>query len=167
MTKKNDENPKILLSTEDDVEQVSSEKFEETLNELVEKAQNAPGPLDSRSTLGPLAPEGSDMAVSLDHEGLSPPKLARKLSILLESTEPKWNHQTKVWDFFVNAELWRRCVEMIMKIRGDYAPEKRINLNVDVGLEELLKGSVNLSPEEAKEKIKDYIDVEVEINEGS
>lgn len=165
--KKDDKNPKILLSTEDDVEQVSSEKFEETLNELVEKAQNAPGPLDSRSTLGPLAPEGSDMAVSLDHEGLSPPKLARKLSILLESTEPKWNHQTKEWDFFVNAELWRRCVEMIMKIRGDYAPEKRINLNVDVGLEELLKGSVNLSPEEAKEKIKDYIDVEVEIDESS
>ena len=105
------------------------------------------------------------MAVSLDHEGLSPPKLARKLSILLESTEPKWNHQTKKWDFFVNAELWRRCVEMIMKIRGDYAPEKRINLRIDVGLEELLKSSVKLSPEEAKAKIKDYIDVEVEIDE--
>lgn len=164
---KDEKKPKILPSTEDDVEVVSSEKFEETLNELTEKAQNAPGALDSRPDLGPLAPEGSDMAVALDHEGLSPPKLARKLSILLESTEPKWNHRSKKWDFFVNAELWRRCVEMIMKIRGDYAPEKRINVNIDIGLEELLKGSGNMSPEEAQAKIKNYIDVEVEIDERS
>lgn len=165
--KKDEKNPKILLSTEDDVEPVSSEKFEEVLDALTEKAQNAPGALESRKELGPMAPVGSDMATSLDHEGLSPPALARKLKILLESTEPKWNHQTKEWDFFVDAELWRRCVEMILKLRGDFAPEKRINVNIDMDLEELLKGSASMSPEEAKEKIKEYIDVEVEIDERS
>jgi len=166
MTKKKDLSPKpeILLSTEDDVEVVSSEKFEEALGDLEERAQTAPGPLESRATLGPMAAEDSSMAVALDHEGLAPPVLARKLRILLESTEPKWNHQTKVWDYFVNAELWRRIIELIMKIRGDFAPEKRINVNVDVGLEDLLKRSAGLSPEEAQEKIKDYIDVEVEID---
>lgn len=169
MTKKDDKSPKpeILLSTEDDVEKVSSEKFEEALDDLIERAQNAPGPLESSESLGPLAPEGSDMSVALDYEGLSPPTIARKLHILLESTEPKWNHQTKKWDYFVNAELWRRCIEMIMKVRGDYAPEKRINLKVDVGLEELLKLSASMTPEEAQEKIKDYIDVEVEIDESN
>ena len=44
---------------------------------------------------------------------------------------------------------------------------KRINLKVDVGLEELLKLSASMTPEEAKEKIKDYIDVEVEIPDES
>lgn len=163
--KKDEKKPKILLSTEDEVEPVSSEKFEEVLGELTEKAQNAPGALESREDLGPIAPLGSNMSTALDHEGLSPPALARKLKILLESTEPKWNHQTKRWDFFVNAELWRRCVEMILKLRGDFAPEKRINVNIDIGLEELLKGSASMSPEEAKEKIKEYIDLEVEIDE--
>lgn len=165
MTKKDDESPKpeILLSTEDDVEPVSEDKFKEVLGDLLAEAQRAPGPLSD--SFGPLAPTDSSMAVALDHEGLAPPTLARKLRILLDSTEPKWNHKLKKWDYFVNAELWRRCIEMIMKIRGDFAPEKRINVNIDVGLEELLRGSVDLSPEEAQEKIKDYIDVEVEIDD--
>ena len=167
MTKKKDKtpSPEIQLSTEDDVEPVSEEKFKEVLGELLESAQREPGPIaDSH---GPLAPSGSDMAVALDHEGLSPPALARKLRILLDSVEPKWNHKLKKWDYFVNAELWRRCIEMIMKVRGDYAPEKRINLKVDIGLEELLKLSATMTPEQAKEKIKDYIDVEVEIPDES
>jgi hypothetical protein len=166
MAKKKDKNPnqEIQLSTDDEVEQVSEEKFKETLAELEESAQILQGPV--AESHGPLAPAGSDMAVALDHEGLGPPKLARKLRILLDSAEPKWNHKLKKWDYFVNAELWRRCIEMIMKVRGDYAPEKRINLKVDVGLEELLKLSAGMTPEEAKEKIKDYIDVEVEIPDG-
>lgn len=167
MTKKKDKTPnqEIHLSTEEEVEPVSEDKFREVLAELEESAQIELGPVaDSH---GPLAPSGSDMAVALDHEGLAPPVIARKLRILLDSVEPKWNHKLKKWDYFVNAELWRRCIEMIMKVRGDYAPEKRINLKVDIGLEELLKLSASMTPEEAKEKIKDYIDVEVEIPDES
>ena len=168
MTKKDDETPtpEILLSTEDEVSSVSKEKFEEIFEELTQSAEASPGPLDnSKEKYGPLAAEGVSITAALDHEGLAPPRLARKLSILLDSYEPRWNHKTKSWDYFVNSELWRRCIEMIMKIRGDFAPERRVNVNIDVGLEELLKGSVSLSPEEAQEKIKEYIDLEVEIDE--
>lgn len=168
MTKKKEETPaktENLQSTEEELEPISEEKFKSVLGELLEEAQRSPGPLSDSH--GALAPSGSTMSVALDHEGLGPPALARKLRILLDSTEPKWNHKLKKWDYFVNAELWRRCIEMIMKVRGDYAPEKRLNVNIDVGLEELMKASTSLTPEEAQEKIKSYIDIEVEIDERS
>ena len=140
------------------LKKISADNYEEMMDGLKGASQAEEGPVSRE--YGPLAPADSDMAIALDHEGLSPPLLARKLKILLESVTPKWNKDGDCWDYFIDSELWRRVIEMVMKLRGDYAPEKRINVNIDMGLEELLKGSVGMTPEEAEKKIKDYIDVE-------
>lgn len=147
-----------LTKEVDRIRKVSAEKYDEMMDGLKGASQAEAGPTSRE--YGPLAPADSDMAVALDHEGLSPPLLARKLKILLESVTPKWNKENDCWDYFIDSELWRRVIEMVMKLRGDYAPEKRINVNIDMGLEELLKSSVGITPEEAEKKVKEYIDVE-------
>lgn len=148
-------------STEEEVV-VPQELFQGVMDILVSDAEAAPGPLDSHvDNFGPLAPEDSDMAVALQHEGITPAFLARKLKIVLETYEPRWNQKERKWDYFVPAELWRRSIEMSMKVRGDYAPEKRIDINIDASLEDLLRVSKGVTPEEAKAKIIEYIDVEV------
>lgn len=156
---------------EEETEQISEEHLESVKGSLLAMAETTEGETDSLEerltnpkvleSFGPLASPDADMGVALQHEGISPALLARKLKILLESVEPKWNLKLKKWDYFIPSELWRRCIEMIMKVRGDFAPEKRININTDVTLEELLLSSKGMTPEEAKAKIVDYIDVEV------
>lgn len=140
------------------IRQVSAEKYEEMMDGLKGASQSEVGPTSRE--YGELAPADSDMAIALDFEGLSPPLIARKLRILLEASTPKWNKDGDCWDYFIDSELWRRVIEMVLKLRGDYAPEKRINVNIDMGLEELLKSSVGITPEEAEKKVKEYIDVE-------
>lgn len=153
--------PETPKSTEEEIP-VPKELFKDMMGILRADAESTPGPLESRpDKFGPLAPEDSDMSVSFQHEGITPAFLARKLRVILESYEPRWNHKTKKWDYFIPAELWRRCIEMSMKVRGDYAPEKRIDINIDGSLEDLLRVSKGVSPEEAREKIIEYIDVEV------
>lgn len=160
MTKEEEsQNPQ---STEEDavlIKKVSADKFEEMMDGLKGVSQAEVGPTSRE--YGELAPADSDMARALDHEGLSPPLIARKLRILLEASTPKWNKEEDCWDYFIDSELWRRVIEMVMKLRGDYAPEKRINLNIDASLEDLLRVSKGVTPEEAKAKIIEYIDVEV------
>ena len=149
-------------STED-LERITKDHFEETLENLEDTACSTPGPLEEKiKEFGPLAPADSSLAVALEHEGLGPPVLARKLKILLSSYKPTWNKKQNKWEYFIDGELWRRCVEMIMKARGDYAPELRVNINIDAEFEDLLRTSGYLSPEEAQEKLLDYIDVKVE-----
>lgn len=153
--------PEIPKSTEEEIT-VPQEVFKDVVGSLLAEAESTPGPLEDRvDKFGSLAPEDSDMAIALQHEGITPAFLARKLRIILETYEPKWNQKERRWDYFVPLELWRRCIEMSMKVRGDYAPEKRINLEIDGSLEELLRLSKGISPEEAKVKIIEYIDVEV------
>jgi len=162
MTKEEQSQSQETPKSTEDLEPVPHHKFDEVMDGLNAVAQTTEGPLESHpDKFGPLAPADADMGIALQHEGLSPAVLARKLRILLESSEPKWNHKTKGWDYFIPSELWRRCIEMIMKVRGDYAPEKRINIEIDGTLEELLMASKGMTPEEAREKIVDYIDVEV------
>lgn len=155
--------PEILKSTEEEeLETVPQGDFKDMVGNLLAEAESTPGPLESHEDkFGPLAPEESDMAIALQHEGINPAFLARKLKIILSSYEPKWNQGKRCWDYFVPAELWRRCIEMTMKVRGDYAPEKRIDINIDASLEDLLRVSKGVTPEEAKAKIIEYIDVEV------
>ena len=159
------------LGMEEETETISEEKMGEVRSSLQAAAEVSEGSLGSTlekqlteikpEELGPLAPADSDMTAALQHEGIGTPLLARKLKILLGSLEPKWNLKEKRWDYFIPSELWRRCMEMIMKVRGDFAPEKRINLEMDATLEELLLASKGMTPEEAKAKIVDYIDVKV------
>lgn len=152
----------IPKSTEEEMLEVPAEDFNTLRQALYHDAESSDGALfDSEEKFGPLAPEDADMAISLQHEGITPSFLARKLRILLEAYEPKWNQGSRKWDYFIPSELWRRCIEMSMKVRGDYAPEKRIDINIDGSLEELLRVSRGVSPEEAKAKIIEYIDVEV------
>lgn len=156
--------PEIPKSTEEEaLETVKQEDFKDVVGDLLAQAESTAGPLENRAekVFGPMAPEDADMAISLQHEGITPAFLARKLRIILESYEPKWNQGSKSWDYFIPAELWRRCIEMAMKVRGDYAPEKRIDINIDASLEDLLRVSKGVTPEEAKAKIIEYIDVEV------
>ena len=148
-------------STEEEVT-VPQEIFKDVVGGLLAEAESTPGPLEDHiDKFGALAPEDSDMAIALQHEGITPAYLARKLRIILEAYEPKWNQRNRRWDYFIPSELWRRCIEMSMKVRGDYAPEKRINIEIDGSLEELLRVSKGVSPEEARAKIIEYIDVEV------
>jgi len=162
--------PETPESTEESEERVSKEKLDGVVAELESRSQTTEGELDELEekltkldpeAFGPLAPSDSDMGVALQFEGITPSLLARKLKILLESVEPKWNPRYKKWDYFIPSELWRRCIEMIMKVRGDYAPEKRVNIHTDANLEEILLSSKGMTPEEARKKIIDYIDVEV------
>ena len=156
--------PEILKSTEEeDLETVPQEEYKDMIGTLLGEAESTAGPLLNRDekVFGPMAPEDADMAISLQHEGITPAFLARKLRILLVAYEPKWNNSSKSWGYFIPAELWRRCIEMAMKVRGDYAPEKRIDINIDASLEDLLRVSKGVTPEEAKAKIIEYIDVEV------
>lgn len=156
------QNQETPQSTEDLLEKVAGDDYKVMMENLLDVSYTDGSPLDrSPEKFGPLAPPGADMAVALEHEGLGPALIARKLRILLECSTPKWNKEKDAWDYFIDSELWRRCIEMIMKVRGDYAPEKRLRINVDVGLEELLKASAGLTTEEANKKILDYIDVEV------
>ncbi len=164
-------NQETPASTEN-LERVSESYLEEIKNSLEDTACATPGPLEECDTpgpleeriknFGPLAPADASFAVALEHEGLGPALLARKLKILLESYKPTWNQKEKKWEYFVDGELWRRCVEMIMKARGDYAPELRVNINIDAEFQDLLRVSGHLSPEEAQEKLLEYIDVKVE-----
>lgn len=153
--------PETPKSTEEEVV-VPKKEFDDVMGMLTADAESTAGPLESHEDkFGPLAPEDSDMAIALKHEGINPAFLARKLKIILSVYEPKWNQKLRKWDYFVPAELWRRCIEMSMKVRGDYAPEKRIDINIDASLEDLLRVSKGVTPEEAKAKIIEYIDVEV------
>ena len=164
----NQEIPKSIEPQDDSglLEKVSGDKYKGMMEGLLDASHAEHSPIiSSPEKFGPLAPPDADMAIALEHEGLSPALLSRKLRILLECSTPKWNKDTDAWDYFIDSELWRRCIEMIMKVRGDYAPEKRLRINVDVGLEELLKASAGLTTEEANKKILDYIDVEV-ISDG-
>jgi hypothetical protein len=153
--------PETPKSTEEEVT-VPSELFDEMVGGLRAEAESTAGPLeDHPDKFGALAPADSDMAIALQHEGINPAFLARKLKIILSAYEPKWNQGKRRWDYFIPSELWRRCIEMSMKVRGDYAPEKRIDINIDGSLEDLLRVSKGVTPEEAKAKIIEYIDVEV------
>ena len=157
------QNQETPQSTEDLLEKVSGDAYKGMMEGLLDASHAEHSPvISSPEKFGPLAPPGADIAVALEHEGLSPALLARKLRILLECSTPKWNKDKDKWDYFIDSELWRRCIEMIMKVRGDFAPEKRININVDSTLEDLLRASAKWSPEEAGKRIRDYIDVEVE-----
>jgi hypothetical protein len=102
-----------------------------------------------------LDPSITSLREALEEEGVTRHFLARKIKHLLEAKTPKWNMLTKRWDYFIDAELQRRLVEMGIKIYGGFDTGPQVKVNVNVALEGILRDPM-LTPEQQREKIREF-----------
>jgi len=92
------------------------------------------------------------LAQALNSAGMGTPWLVRMFWFLIvQYREAKWNPQRKCYEYFVNGELVRRCLEFLGKIH--VAARPTVNLNVNMEIKQLLVDP-NLSPADTLRQIQ-------------
>jgi hypothetical protein len=137
------------------------EKLNQQLETAMSKAQDGASmvPVDEslEGQLPAPALDFSSMSIreAAELEGITPHYIVKKLKELLTMKQPKWNQKLKRWDYFIDGELVRKCLEMGIKMHGgfDSGPQVKVNINVD--LESILRNP-HLSPEEKRKQIQNF-----------